>query len=129
MKIHEENEKNPGNTINLKGFAVGSGFFDPYIQSDYGEYFYNLGLIDESQKLIFDTEHKVLGEHIDIGNWNAAYTVRFAQCEMLPGTISRNYSHYFNFSRFYKTSSSDGQVLTSHTSKTQQASTTSPTFW
>jgi hypothetical protein len=32
--------------VNLRGLFVNSGFFDPISQIDYGEFYYNMGLID-----------------------------------------------------------------------------------
>ncbi|RWS19813.1 putative serine carboxypeptidase CPVL-like protein, partial [Leptotrombidium deliense] len=56
-------ESNP--IINLKGIAVGNGFFDPYTDIAYGPYLYQLSLIDENQKLEFDKKEKEIQQLID----------------------------------------------------------------
>jgi len=46
-KIDSENSKGGPIQINLKGLGIGDGWTDPYIQSDYGRFGYNIGLVDE----------------------------------------------------------------------------------
>ena len=50
--IHTKNE-NAKVKINLKGLAIGNGFSDPLHQSVYGDYLYQLGLIDTNGLDVF----------------------------------------------------------------------------
>lgn len=47
--IHQHNQKRQFK-INLKGLAIGNGFCDPEHQLRYGDYLYQLGLIDSEQE-------------------------------------------------------------------------------
>src|SRR5690348_11940671 len=75
-KIHQENSYKPEVKINLKGFALGSAFFDAVLQSDYGQYFYHLGLIDKGQIQIFDEQHQRLKQYVEVKYWVEAQEVR-----------------------------------------------------
>ncbi|RWS18402.1 putative serine carboxypeptidase CPVL-like protein, partial [Leptotrombidium deliense] len=48
-KIHTEKQSN----ISLKGIAIGDGLTDPETMFDYGDYLYQIGLIDEKQRQYF----------------------------------------------------------------------------
>lgn len=64
--IHHENLNATTNqTINLRGLAIGNAFVDPRNQNGYGEYLYQLGLIDYLAKEKFDANDKKIQEYID----------------------------------------------------------------
>lgn len=52
-EIHLQN-KIAAKKINLKGIAIGNGFCDPIHMLNYGNYLYEIGLIDSNAKKIFD---------------------------------------------------------------------------
>ncbi|CAG7727097.1 unnamed protein product [Allacma fusca] len=72
-KIMKENSRRGSHLrINLKGLIIGSGFTDPYTQNDYGEYLYNMGLIDEADMVHFKNEEEKIRKLIKIQNWRLA---------------------------------------------------------
>jgi len=72
-KIHEENQ-NPSNIrINLAGMGIGDGWMSPYHNARYGNFLYQVGLVDENQLetcLEMETETQRL---INMGSWYAAW--------------------------------------------------------
>ncbi|XP_021952134.1 venom serine carboxypeptidase [Folsomia candida] len=71
LKIHLENRKKGRNhiKINLKGMMIGSGFFDPLTQNEYGEYLYHMGLIDDNQKVTFLEKEAQIRDLIEGEEW------------------------------------------------------------
>ena len=63
-KIHEENPT-AELKINLKGMSIGDGFVDPINQADFGDFLYNVGLIDTNQREEF---HAYATEAVDLIN-------------------------------------------------------------
>ncbi|CAG7715370.1 unnamed protein product [Allacma fusca] len=55
-KIEAENEKNPEFQLNLKGIIFGSPIFDVAKQTSFGQYFYDMNLIEEDQLKTFQME-------------------------------------------------------------------------
>ena len=51
-KIHDLNPKSM-QKINLKGIAIGDGLCDPVTMTDYGDFLYNIGLLDELDRDYF----------------------------------------------------------------------------
>ncbi len=51
-KIHEENQESPEIFINLQGLAIGNGAIDPVNSYIYGDYMYQVGLVDEKDREI-----------------------------------------------------------------------------
>jgi len=75
-KIHTENQnRSKENQINLKGLAIGSGLCDPLTQTDYGEFLYNIGLIEETEKKNFDTTYLKVCDLIQKEDWTEAHKV------------------------------------------------------
>ncbi|ODN02383.1 Venom serine carboxypeptidase [Orchesella cincta] len=73
-KIHRENlRKSSRQTkFNLKGIMIGSGYSDPINQNEYGDYLYNLGLIDKNQRSIFHSEEDRIKKLIRAKKWREA---------------------------------------------------------
>ncbi len=46
-KIHQENQGSPAVRINLRGLAVGNGGMSPPDSFIYGDYLFELGLVDD----------------------------------------------------------------------------------
>ncbi|GAB6021025.1 hypothetical protein CHUAL_003662 [Chamberlinius hualienensis] len=67
-------QENPSATlkINLKGFAIGDGWIDPVKQLNYGDYLFNIGLINEQQRSVFYEKQAKMAENINKGNWRSA---------------------------------------------------------
>ncbi|CAG7816367.1 unnamed protein product [Allacma fusca] len=74
-RIHEGNQDSPKVKINLKGISVGSGFFDPASQLNFADFYYQIGLIDESQKTYFEEQEALTLDLINTGNWSQAFVV------------------------------------------------------
>ncbi|KAK5644824.1 hypothetical protein RI129_006124 [Pyrocoelia pectoralis] len=59
--------------INLQGLAIGNGFSDPVHQMKYGEYFFQLGLIDTNEKKEVEARERHIIDLIHDENWEEAY--------------------------------------------------------
>ncbi|KAK0162941.1 hypothetical protein PV327_006667 [Microctonus hyperodae] len=70
-------EKNPSAKIkiNLKGLAIGNGFTDPINQLNYGDYLYQLGLIDFNGKEQFNMLQKQGIDFINQSKYDEAFDV------------------------------------------------------
>ncbi|GAB6021024.1 hypothetical protein CHUAL_003661 [Chamberlinius hualienensis] len=55
--------------INLKGLAIGDGWIDPVTQFDYGDYLYNVGLIDKTQRAVFYEQQVQMVQAINDGDY------------------------------------------------------------
>ena len=65
-KIHHEGHRAKLAGINLQGLAIGDGWTDPRNQgTQYGEYLYQIGLLDEQQRLHFEIEQAKFAKLID----------------------------------------------------------------
>lgn len=79
-KIHRENSDFPITPINLRGFALGCPFIDPYNQLDYGNFFYNIGLIGEQEQSFFHELEKITLDLIRKQRWGDAFKVCLKKC-------------------------------------------------
>lgn len=76
FKIHNENRlKNRKMKLALKGIMIGSGYSDPINQNEYGDYLYNIGLIDTNQRAIFYAEEDSIRKLIRAKKWREATDV------------------------------------------------------
>ncbi|GAB6029917.1 hypothetical protein CHUAL_005616 [Chamberlinius hualienensis] len=55
--------------INLKGLAIGNGWIDPETQFDYGDYLFNVGLLDEYQRSLFYEQQVQMVDNIKAGRF------------------------------------------------------------
>ncbi|CRK97539.1 CLUMA_CG010927, isoform A [Clunio marinus] len=89
--------------INLKGLAIGNGLSDPLHQLVYGDYLYQLGLIDSNGRDLFHLYEKKGKQCIVKKDFNCAFEVFDALINMdqLPsGSLFKNmtgFSTYFNY--------------------------------
>lgn len=71
--IHQFNKKADRSRINLQGLAIGNGLVDPGNQLHYGDYLYQLGLIDSQAKDHFHVQEDLARLYIAQGNWTQAF--------------------------------------------------------
>jgi vitellogenic carboxypeptidase-like protein len=69
--------------MNLKGLIIGSGYTDPINQNQYGDFLFNLGLIDEGQKSQFYQKEKEILNLIQEEEWKDATRVSPYSCIFL----------------------------------------------
>lgn len=89
--------------INLKGLAIGNGLSDPVHQFDYGDYLYQLGLIDSNGRDAFLEYQKQGVDCITKRDFNCAFDIfdRLLNMDQYPqGSLFKNltgYNVYFNY--------------------------------
>lgn len=102
---HTIHKKNGGAKlkINLKGVAIGNGLSDPLHQLEYGDYLYQLGLIDTIGQATFHEYEEKGRDFIKKKDFGSAFEIFDALINMddLPsGSLFKNmtgYSTYFNY--------------------------------
>lgn len=100
--IHQQN-KNAKLKIPLQGLAIGNGLSDPEHQLYYGDYLYQLGLIDANGLKLFHEYEKKGRDAIHKKDFNEAFEVFDALINMdqLPsGSLFKNmtgFTTYFNY--------------------------------
>jgi vitellogenic carboxypeptidase-like protein len=102
--IHEENKRKENNPkINLQGLAIGNGFCDPLHQIKYGDYLFQLGLIDLNSQTVFHEYEQKGKEFIEKREFDKAFDIFDALIDMdeyPQGSLFRNltgFSTYFNY--------------------------------
>lgn len=96
---HTIHKKNPGaaQKINLKGLSIGNGLSDPINQLRYGEYLYQIGLIDSNvKKMIIKAEIKGI-EYIQKGDYVSAFRIFD---DLLNGDLNNHSSLFKNVTGF-----------------------------
>uniref|UniRef100_U5EN01 Carboxypeptidase n=1 Tax=Corethrella appendiculata TaxID=1370023 RepID=U5EN01_9DIPT len=100
--IHKHN----GNSkvkINLQGIAIGNGLSDPLHQLKYGDYLYQLGLIDVRGRDLFHEYEKKGADYIKVRDFAHAFEVfdELINMDQLPsGSFFKNmtgFDTYFNY--------------------------------
>merc|ERR1711915_335722 len=72
-KIHEENMNSNNVRINLAGMGIGDGWMSPYHNARYGNFLYQVGLVDENQlENCLDMEQQTQAL-IQQGSWYSAW--------------------------------------------------------
>lgn len=93
--IHKNNP-NAKIKINLQGMAIGNGYSDPLNQLDYGDYLYQLGLIDFNAKEKFDGDEAAAAECVRENDYQCAFKI---MDELLNGDDA-GASYFKNISGF-----------------------------
>uniref|UniRef100_A0A1B6M480 Carboxypeptidase n=1 Tax=Graphocephala atropunctata TaxID=36148 RepID=A0A1B6M480_9HEMI len=72
---HTIHKRNPSAKvkINLAAMMIGNGWSDAEKQSDYGTILYNIGLIDDNTREIYNIQHKMFLQSVAKGHWYAAF--------------------------------------------------------
>ncbi|VVC91931.1 unnamed protein product [Leptidea sinapis] len=84
------------NKINLKGMALGNAYCDPINQIDYGNYLYQLGLLDRNQRIFFSQQQLKIIDEIQKKNWVQAGIM---MDKLMDGDLS-NFSYFRDFTGF-----------------------------
>lgn len=91
-KIHSMGDAAKKSGINLQGFAIGDGFSDPRHMFDYGDYLYQVGLVDEIQRDHFKQEQRLAIKYVENGQMKKAAEI-FDR--LLDGDFDKK-SYFFN---------------------------------
>ncbi|XP_054262082.1 venom serine carboxypeptidase-like [Macrosteles quadrilineatus] len=67
-----KNKFNSTLKINLHGLFIGNGMVDPVNMLHYGDYLYQLGLVDSNGKKMFQQYEKIIAEKISSQQWTKA---------------------------------------------------------
>ncbi len=104
FEVHKRNAK-AKSKINLKGIAMGNGFCDPVHMLNYGEYLYQIGLIDSDAKDVFDKKKDEAVELINKGCYEEAFQIfdslldnDLSNCSSLFTNVT-GFQTYYNFLR------------------------------
>lgn len=93
--IHKENQKSK-EKLNLQGMAIGNGYCDPINQLDYGNYLYQLGLIDSNQLKVFIKYQNEVVKQINLQNWEQADVLLD---HLMDGDLT-NFSYFRSYTGF-----------------------------
>ena len=86
-KIHTENQGKPPFKVNLRGMAIGDGFCDPISMISYGDYLYNIGLLDYNSKIYFERQENLTRELIRAERYLDAFHVSFQNAKRPCGKL------------------------------------------
>ena len=95
-RIHQLNPQ-AEKKIHLKGMAIGDGLCDPVTMADYGDFLFNIGLIDEVDRKYFKDVQGVLESFIAQKRWIDAFRVFD---DLLNGDLSKRPSYFANVTGF-----------------------------
>ena len=70
-------------SIYLKGLAIGDGLCDPPHQLDYGDFLYQVGLLDESDRNLVELRGEMAKIAMKNEQWHLASNVRRFFCFLL----------------------------------------------
>lgn len=97
--------------INLKGLAIGNGFTDPLHQTNYGDYLYNLGLIDSNGRQSFISYQNRGIDCIKKQDFECAFEV-FDELLHRPDSLIRNLTGFeWNFNYLQIEPIAIGQIV------------------
>lgn len=92
-------KNNPGakQKINLQGLAIGNGLSDPEHQLKYGDYLYQLGIIDSNARDQFHSYEAQGVQYIQQKDWAKAFTLFDT---LLNGDLNNHTSYFKNVTGF-----------------------------
>ena len=96
-KIHNLNPK-ATKKINLKGMAIGDGLCDPITMTDYGDFLFSIGLIDELDRDYYKKVQDILVKMIKTKQWTQAFRIFD---NLLNGDMSKKASYFTNSTGFH----------------------------
>ncbi|XP_059613404.1 venom serine carboxypeptidase [Phlebotomus argentipes] len=109
-RIHKMNQHAAENEkINFQGMAIGNGLSDPQHQLKYGDYLFQLGLIDAHGRDQFHEYEKRGVDAIHKGDFNAAFEIfdELINMDELPsGSLFKNLTGFETYFNYLKTSDS-----------------------
>ncbi|XP_055918950.1 venom serine carboxypeptidase-like [Eupeodes corollae] len=100
--------------IPLRGMAIGNGLSDPQNQMNYGDYLYQLGLIDSNGRRKFEIEEKKGIDCIHKRDMDCAFDVFDSLINMDEtsyGSLFRNLTGYEQYFNYLKTKPDDGDAV------------------
>ena len=74
--------------LTTAGMAIGDGLCDPATMTDYGDFLYSVGLVDEVQRDQFRVKQQVIQSLIDHQLWTRAFQVRTATVILFSITMA-----------------------------------------
>eukprot|EP00095_Tigriopus_kingsejongensis_P005515 maker-scaffold282_size228295-snap-gene-0.10 protein:Tk05515 transcript:maker-scaffold282_size228295-snap-gene-0.10-mRNA-1 annotation:"probable serine carboxypeptidase cpvl precursor" len=95
-KIHTSNPT-AKQKINFKGMAIGDGLCDPVSMTNYGDFLFGIGLIDEEDRAYFRKVSKIQIELISSGKWLEAFQTFD---DLLNGDLTGHPSYFANVTGF-----------------------------
>lgn len=105
--------------INLKGLAIGNGLCDPEHMLNYGDYFYQIGLLDGNGRNLFHNKERSILAKIQQKKWAEAYSefdsLLIGETSKSPSLFQTltGFQFYFNYlhTQDYDPSSDMGRYL------------------
>ncbi|RXG73445.1 putative serine carboxypeptidase CPVL [Armadillidium vulgare] len=79
--------------MNLKGMAIGDGLCDPISMTDYGDFLYQLGLLDQHGRTYFKEQGQLVINYIQNKEWTKAFKVFDT---LLNGDTIGSKSYFYN---------------------------------
>ncbi|KAB7495103.1 putative serine carboxypeptidase CPVL [Armadillidium nasatum] len=79
--------------MNLKGMAIGDGLCDPISMTDYGDFLYQLGLLDQQGRTYFKEQGQLVIKYIQNKEWAKAFKVFDT---LLNGDTIGSKSYFYN---------------------------------
>ncbi|XP_052893201.1 vitellogenic carboxypeptidase-like [Anopheles moucheti] len=95
--IHQKNANPTSLFVNLAGMAIGNGYSDPVNQLNYGEYLYQLGLIDSNALERFEQDEQTVTACLAKDNYRCAFEI---MDDLLDGDANGGGSFFRNVSGF-----------------------------
>lgn len=111
-KREEQDPQKP--KINLKGLAIGNGFTDPIYQLNYGDYLYQIGLIDSNGHDLFLENQEQGINCIKSRDFECAFKVfdKLIDMDEEPsGSLFKNLTGFNMYFNYLKTSDDDSTSL------------------